>query len=81
MTTNAGDRVYSDQVMGTNVLALAGDDTNGYTASLTIHLPITTEYSDTLGGMPGDPPDGGLGAPPGGPRPDGGMGGGPPGAP
>lgn len=65
-TTNASDRVYSQQEDGANVLALAGDDTTGYTASITIYLPITATYdaSSPGGGAPGD--DGGPGgAPPG----------------
>ncbi len=39
-TTNASDRVYSQQTKGSNVLTLSGDTTDGYTASLTIGLPI-----------------------------------------
>jgi protocatechuate 3,4-dioxygenase beta subunit len=57
-TTNAGDRVYSQQEDGANLLKLAGDDTHGYTASVTIYLPITTT-SDAAGGGgpgPGGPP-------------------------
>ncbi|HEX4514415.1 MAG TPA: hypothetical protein VH054_12785 [Polyangiaceae bacterium] len=40
-TTNASDRVYSQQESGANVLALAGTDAGGYAASVTIGLPIT----------------------------------------
>lgn len=58
-TTNAGDRVYADETMGKTLLTLTGDNTNGYTASLTIHLPITTEGDG--GTMMGGPPDGGMG--------------------
>jgi protocatechuate 3,4-dioxygenase beta subunit len=61
-TTNASDRVYSQQEDGANLLALTGDGTNGYTASVTIFLPITTTYDGgtmTMGG----PPDGGMGGP------------------
>jgi len=39
-TTNAGDRVYSTETDGANVLVLAGDDTSGYASSITIGLPI-----------------------------------------
>jgi protocatechuate 3,4-dioxygenase beta subunit len=39
-TTNAGDHVYSGETKGANLLALSGDDTNGYTAAVTIVLPI-----------------------------------------
>ncbi|HEY2514953.1 MAG TPA: hypothetical protein VGI39_29010 [Polyangiaceae bacterium] len=42
-TTNAGDRVYSQQESGANLLSLSGDDTNGYTASVVIKLPITAK--------------------------------------
>jgi protocatechuate 3,4-dioxygenase beta subunit len=41
-TTNATDRVYSEEVDGTTLLALTGDDANGYTASVTIGLPIAS---------------------------------------
>ena len=40
-TTNAGDRVYAQQENGANLLALSGDDRAGYTAAVTIVLPIT----------------------------------------
>lgn len=53
-TTNAGDRVYAQQENGANLLALSGDDTTGYTAAVTIVLPIT---SNGAGG--GEPPEGG----------------------
>lgn len=62
-TTNASDRVYSQQEDGANVLALTGDNTNGYTASVIIYLPITATYdasSPTTGGMGGPPGEGGL---------------------
>lgn len=51
-TTNASDRVYSEQEDGDNVLAVSGDTTNGYTASVTIYLPIAAATS-TGGGGPG----------------------------
>jgi protocatechuate 3,4-dioxygenase beta subunit len=40
-TTNASDHVYSGETNGANLLTVAGDDTNGYAASVTIGLPIT----------------------------------------
>jgi protocatechuate 3,4-dioxygenase beta subunit len=74
-TTNAGDRVYSDQTKGANLITLSGDNINGYTAAITIVLPITssgTSTSDAGGTGPGGGiPDGG--------RPEGGPGGTPPG--
>jgi protocatechuate 3,4-dioxygenase beta subunit len=62
-TTNASDRVYSQQEDGANLLVLSGDATTGYTASVTIFLPITTSYdaSTSAGGAPGG---GGPGGPP-----------------
>ncbi|HEY2743610.1 MAG TPA: hypothetical protein VGL86_03265 [Polyangia bacterium] len=65
-TTNASDRVYADQVRGANQLTLSGDNVGGYSAAITIYLPITGEAVD--GGMgpggPGGPPgDGGMGGP------------------
>ncbi len=65
-TTNAGDRVYADQTLGKTQMTLTGDNTSGYAASVTIHLPITTE-GDGGTGMMGGPPDGGMGPPDGGP--------------
>jgi len=41
-TTNAGDHVYSGETNGANFLALSGDPTSGYTAAITIGLPITS---------------------------------------
>lgn len=41
-TTNATDRVYSEQEDGTTLLTLSGSNSAGYTASFNIHLPITT---------------------------------------
>lgn len=41
-TTNASDRVYSDQENGTTLMTLTGDNTNGYAATFNIYLPITT---------------------------------------
>jgi protocatechuate 3,4-dioxygenase beta subunit len=74
-TTNASDQVYSAQESGANTLVLTGDDTNGYTASITIVLPITATYDASApgGGAPGGgfPGDGGFPGPP----PDGGPGG------
>lgn len=60
-TTNAGDRVYSQQEDGANQLALTGDDTNGYTASITIYLPITATYDASAPGGGGPPGEGGPG--------------------
>ena len=40
-TTNAGDHVYTGEMQGANLLTLAGDSSSGYTASVTIALPIT----------------------------------------
>jgi protocatechuate 3,4-dioxygenase beta subunit len=69
-TTNAGDHVYAQEEDGANLLSLSGDDTNGYTASLTIRLPITADYDAAApgGGPPGDgaPPPGFPGFPEGG---------------
>jgi protocatechuate 3,4-dioxygenase beta subunit len=62
-TTNAGDRVYSQQEDGASVLELTGDDSTGYTASVTIALPITAFYDASAGG--GGP--GGIGPGAGGP--------------
>jgi protocatechuate 3,4-dioxygenase beta subunit len=68
-TTNAGDRVYSQEESGANQLVLTGDDTNGYTASVTLSLPITESYDAGAaagGGAGGGPPDeGGAGGFPG----------------
>lgn len=41
-TTNASDRVYSQQEKGANLLSLVGNDTSGYVASVVIGLPITS---------------------------------------
>jgi protocatechuate 3,4-dioxygenase beta subunit len=40
-TTNATDRVYTDQTDGKMELTLSGDGTSGYVTSVTIDLPIT----------------------------------------
>jgi hypothetical protein len=40
-TTNASDHVYSGETDGANLLTLSGDNTNGYTATIKINLPIT----------------------------------------
>jgi protocatechuate 3,4-dioxygenase beta subunit len=42
-TTNASDHVYSGETDGANLLALSGDNTNGYTATFKINLPITSQ--------------------------------------
>jgi len=64
-TTNASDRVYSQQEDGANLLTLTGDNTNGYTASVTIFLPITAAYDAATpgGGGPGGGGPGGGGLP------------------
>jgi protocatechuate 3,4-dioxygenase beta subunit len=63
-TTNAGDRVYSQQEGGANQLTLAGDNTSGYTTSVTLFLPITADYdASAMGGGGGPPGDGGPGFP------------------
>ncbi|MFT3692189.1 MAG: hypothetical protein QM831_03545 [Kofleriaceae bacterium] len=41
-TTNASDRVYTDQTQGQNLMSLAGDTTSGYSASFAIYIPIAT---------------------------------------
>jgi protocatechuate 3,4-dioxygenase beta subunit len=40
-TTNATDQVYTGEVDGANLLALSGDNTSGYTATIKVNLPIT----------------------------------------
>src|SRR5580704_2348011 len=40
-TTNASDHVYSGEVGGGTLLTLSGDNTNGYTATFKVNLPIT----------------------------------------
>jgi protocatechuate 3,4-dioxygenase beta subunit len=75
-TTNASDRVYSQEEDGANLLTLTGDNTNGYAASVTIFLPITATYDAATpggGGPGGGPDDGGF------PGEGGPGGGGPPG--
>jgi protocatechuate 3,4-dioxygenase beta subunit len=44
-TTNATDRVYADQVFGTTLLSPSGSTADGYTASISLYLPITYKYS------------------------------------
>jgi hypothetical protein len=61
-TTNASDRVYSQEEDGANLLALTGDAATGYTASVTIFLPITASY-DAGAGAGGTPGGGGPGGP------------------
>lgn len=39
-TTNATDRVYTQEEKGTTLLTLTGSNTAGYTASLNVYLPI-----------------------------------------
>ncbi len=41
-TTNASDRVYSQQEDGTTLMTLTGSTSAGYTASFNIYLPIVT---------------------------------------
>jgi protocatechuate 3,4-dioxygenase beta subunit len=41
-TTNANDRVYSQQEHSTNLLTLAGSASSGYSASVTLYVPVTT---------------------------------------
>ncbi|HEY0564070.1 MAG TPA: hypothetical protein VGC88_00725 [Terriglobales bacterium] len=40
-TTNASDHVYAGETQGKGLLTLTGDNTNGYTATTTIALPIS----------------------------------------
>lgn len=49
-TTNASDRVYTDQTLGENLMSLTGNATSGYTTSFAIHLPITAESSSNTPG-------------------------------
>ncbi|SDE64068.1 hypothetical protein [Terriglobus roseus] len=39
-TTNASDRVYSNQEEGTTLMTLSGNTTDGYTATANVYLPI-----------------------------------------
>ena len=39
-TTNAADRVYTQQTEGENEVTLTGDATSGYAATFAIYLPI-----------------------------------------
>jgi len=41
-TTNASDRVYSEQTDGETLLTLSGSTSSGYSASYTVGLPITS---------------------------------------
>jgi protocatechuate 3,4-dioxygenase beta subunit len=41
-TTNASDHVYAGEVSGATLLTLSGDNSNGYTATVRVNLPITT---------------------------------------
>lgn len=40
-TTNASDRVYTEQEEGTTLMTLSGNATDGYTATANVYLPIT----------------------------------------
>lgn len=57
-TTNVSDHVYTDEMHGENLMTVTGDDTNGYTAAVTIYLPITSEGTSTTTGPTGGPPGG-----------------------
>jgi protocatechuate 3,4-dioxygenase beta subunit len=59
-TTNATDRVYSQQVKGATLLKLVGNSTSGYTAAITITLPITASYDASTPTMGGGMGDGGM---------------------
>jgi protocatechuate 3,4-dioxygenase beta subunit len=54
-TTNATDHVYAQEVEGANLLVLEGDIASGYTASVTLGLPITGNGFDAGGPGPGGP--------------------------
>lgn len=41
-TTNASDRVYSQQEEGTTLMTMTGNTTDGYTASFNVYLPINS---------------------------------------
>jgi protocatechuate 3,4-dioxygenase beta subunit len=46
-TTNASDRVYSNEVDGQTLLTLSGSYASGFSATYTVGLPITTLPSNT----------------------------------
>ena len=48
-TTNATDRVYSDQEDGTTLMTLTGSFTDGYTATAKAYLPIAATSGDSSG--------------------------------
>jgi len=48
-TTNASDHVYSGETNGANQLSLSGDAATGYTAAVSIVLPITAAATSTTG--------------------------------
>jgi protocatechuate 3,4-dioxygenase beta subunit len=54
-TTNATDRVYADQVFGTTLLSPSGSTADGYTASISLYLPITYKYSTEAPPAPSSP--------------------------
>jgi protocatechuate 3,4-dioxygenase beta subunit len=66
-TTNASDHVYDGETDGANLLTLSGDDSTGYTAAVTLHLPITSEGTSTPSGEAalgaGSDDGGGFGGP------------------
>jgi hypothetical protein len=49
-TTNASDRVYSEQEDGTTLMTLSGSFTDGYTATAKAYLPIAATSGDSSGG-------------------------------
>ncbi len=57
-TTNASDHVYTGETHGENLMTVSGDTTNGYAASVTIYLPITSDGTSTTTGPTGGPPGG-----------------------
>jgi len=73
-TRNASDHVYDGETDGANLLTLSGDNTSGYTAAVTIFLPIKTEYSSSALDSGEGGPGGGFGGE-GGPNGEGGPGG------
>lgn len=50
-TTNATDRVYSQQEDGTTLMTLTGSVTDGYVATAKVYLPIKATSGDTTGGQ------------------------------
>jgi hypothetical protein len=47
-TTNASDHVYTGEVSGATLLTLSGDNSNGYTATIKVNLPITTAWTPAV---------------------------------